>query len=564
MAKRSYAHGTPEQMLAAFESKLQELGGDVSACSSVQASESIDREALMNEVDALAEQFVNENELDGVTALVSLSGNREVSVELSGGEEYLPELENYIANNLQSAGTTVRIHGDLVKVTFRNDDEYREYEENKPVNSAAYVDTDGAFGEPGATITDVEMRDYWEREHLNDPTLSQYGEGGFDEWYRDTKQWLTPVKSESYVHVETNPEAASRFIHTLIGDVDAALEANSELDAWTWEEQENDVVLTTVAGESVNEYSIPKADLTMDWDRISEDVDYILNEVQSVEDEEVFDGARHSDAVESSQIVEGSEYRHWDETAEQYLHEMQAVNIDISDKPAVLNELMNNFGFTQEDAEGLFVRINECAADLSSEVEGQYEKVRSKMVPDSDGFMTDYTMYYDTVNDRYVFVFGDNEVYKPEDEDFDWECETEEQANDWFDSYTGFAEDGPEDIYSSVPTDDSNNNEAESTYNWKIKYNNGAVQRCQQPNRTLTVQGTWKDVLEQLQDLYVDLPYEYYDEDEDIYTCSLDEFVEDYADNADFSGSTVILTITRNNEVVFDLDDWDEDYDDEY
>lgn len=527
MAKRSYAHGTPEQMLAAFESKLQELGGDVSACSSVQASESIDREALMNQVDALAEQFVQENGLEGVTALVSLSGNREVSIELAGGEEYLPELENYISNNLQSAGTAVRLHGDLVKVTFRNDDQYREYQGGQPINS------------------------------------------------------------DSYVEVETNEEATSRFIHTLVGDVNAALEANSELDSWTWEEKEDDLVLTTIAGDSVNEYSIPKADLTLDWDRISEDVDYILNEVQSVggsdldeviswlsEHDQAFEDATmyfnsddlsnvsledligwisdhdalYSDFIDrfpsfsgdvssatnvnSSEIIEGT--KHWDDLACQLIDELNAVNIALDDKPAVLDELVNNFGYTEEEAKGLFIRINECNADLSQqavtssesssdsmipspydnyyevqelseeeldgmyqvgdEIDGyechvvaylivkpefedsmpndavlvddeeypvvelaggriypieipaeQYTFIKSKQVEDSDGFMTDYTMYYDTENDRYVFVFGDNEVYKPEDEDFDYECETEEQANEWFDSYDGFAEDDNED-----------------------------------------------------------------------------------------------------------------------
>lgn len=478
MAKRSYSHGTPEQMLAAFESKLQELGGDVSACSTVSA--------------------------------------------------------------------------------------------------ASFVDTDGHFGEPGATITEQEIREYWDNEHLNDPSLSYYGEDGFDEWYRDTKQWLTPVKgaggslqtqemygvfrtggsigdnqgqsliydfsgfagklvsvfytrdeaqsyaqfsnsrlspgekkhynikyrikriakgdlnhpdvldklptsdsicssradTDIYVETETDAESTSRFIHTLVGDVNAALEANSELDSWTWEEQEKDLVLTTIAGDSINEYAIPKADLTMDWDRISEDVDYIMSEVHSFEDDEVFDDARHSDDIECSQLIEGSKYKYWDEIAEQYLHEMQAVNIDISDKPAVLNELMNNFGFTQEEAEGLFIRINECASDLSQQdvtssegtLEGsQYELIRSKQVEDADGFMTDYTMYYDTENEQYVFVFGDNDRYRPEDGDFDYECESEDEAYEWFDSYNGFAEED-DDIYSAQSVTASEEN-IESWFN---------------------------------------------------------------------------------------------------
>lgn len=77
------------------------------------------------------------------------------------------------------------------------------------------------------------------------------------------------------------------------------------------------------------------------------------------------------------------------------------------------------------------------ASDYYDEDEMQYEFVARKDVYDSDGFTTDYTMYYDVLNDRYVFVFGDADIYKPEDEDFDWECDTEEEAREWFDNYTG-------------------------------------------------------------------------------------------------------------------------------
>ena len=72
-----------------------------------------------------------------------------------------------------------------------------------------------------------------------------------------------------------------------------------------------------------------------------------------------------------------------------------------------------------------------------------YTYIKSKEVYDSDGWRTEYTMYYDEVNDRYVFVFGDSDYYNPNDgyEEFDWECDTEKQANDWFDNYTGFEDD---------------------------------------------------------------------------------------------------------------------------
>ena len=65
----------------------------------------------------------------------------------------------------------------------------------------------------------------------------------------------------------------------------------------------------------------------------------------------------------------------------------------------------------------------------------RYIYIKSKSVFDADGWQDDYTMYYDTYENRYVFVLGDSDIYGPEDGYFDWECETEEEANEWFDNY---------------------------------------------------------------------------------------------------------------------------------
>ncbi len=74
-----------------------------------------------------------------------------------------------------------------------------------------------------------------------------------------------------------------------------------------------------------------------------------------------------------------------------------------------------------------------------------YDFIKTKSVKDMDGFNTDYTMYKDVVTGKYVFVFGDNDIYGPEDGYFDWECETEEEAEEWFNSYNGF-DDSDDDI----------------------------------------------------------------------------------------------------------------------
>lgn len=85
--------------------------------------------------------------------------------------------------------------------------------------------------------------------------------------------------------------------------------------------------------------------------------------------------------------------------------------------------------------------------------ESEYEFVDHKSVLDSDGFYTDYTMYK-TPDDHFVFVFGDRDIYRPEDGDFDYECDSEKEAREWFDSYNGFDEEDEEDDWEDDFEDD--------------------------------------------------------------------------------------------------------------
>lgn len=69
--------------------------------------------------------------------------------------------------------------------------------------------------------------------------------------------------------------------------------------------------------------------------------------------------------------------------------------------------------------------------------EPYWEELDRKTVLDSDGFITDYTLYYNEDEGRYVCIFGDSDYYTPENSDPDFECETEREAREWFDSYRG-------------------------------------------------------------------------------------------------------------------------------
>lgn len=72
---------------------------------------------------------------------------------------------------------------------------------------------------------------------------------------------------------------------------------------------------------------------------------------------------------------------------------------------------------------------------------GDWELVKTKSVYDSDGFLTEYSMWYNKDTGAYNFIFGDSDIYTPDTADFDWEdIYDKDLADEWFDNYTGFGE----------------------------------------------------------------------------------------------------------------------------
>lgn len=71
---------------------------------------------------------------------------------------------------------------------------------------------------------------------------------------------------------------------------------------------------------------------------------------------------------------------------------------------------------------------------LKESVDSKWTFIKSKEVEDSDGFLTDYT-WYENSDGTQVMVFGDNDIYKPEDGYFDVTFTDRKQAEDWFNSY---------------------------------------------------------------------------------------------------------------------------------
>ena len=99
-------------------------------------------------------------------------------------------------------------------------------------------------------------------------------------------------------------------------------------------------------------------------------------------------------------------------------------------KDYLINELGIDF---QAKNEALSDPVEEPEDD---EISHDWKLIDTKQVYDADGFLTDYSWYEDS-DGTHVMVFGDSDIYTPDDMYFDMTFDSEEAAREWFDNYKG-------------------------------------------------------------------------------------------------------------------------------
>lgn len=96
----------------------------------------------------------------------------------------------------------------------------------------------------------------------------------------------------------------------------------------------------------------------------------------------------------------------------------------------------------------------ESSVDIDEETEDpKWICLDIKHVRDSDGMLTDYALYTTEDEDKYICMFGDVDAYPPDEMYADAEFDSEEEALEWFEDYTGPGdadEDEDYDIYHDV------------------------------------------------------------------------------------------------------------------
>lgn len=350
-------------------------------------------------------------------------------------------------------------------------------------SDTVYQDTNGIMGEIGDTWTVSELRQYWDAEQMNDPVLSEYD--SFESWLEDTTRQMTLIEGDEVVSAARDDDDTydDRFIHTLMGDIES--EVSGEVDGLTFDTLENALNVTVVHGGEVTQFTVPHEDLSFDFDKMSDDVTYVVDTIRESLDsfssaDDVADtgtelnvscatntcGIACKPEVLSSvtgDVIHGLTWSGLIQELSERGYEVDAAYHRSPDQWIVAYKDGKSYDievtrYSEGDYEVHPDNISEVIEadtdvyendDINDDALVGFSEIATKSVPDSDGFSTDYTMYRDTNTGEYVFVFGDKDVYSPADSNFDWQCETEEEAWEWFNSYNGFADDeeDPEDEF---------------------------------------------------------------------------------------------------------------------
>ena len=71
--------------------------------------------------------------------------------------------------------------------------------------------------------------------------------------------------------------------------------------------------------------------------------------------------------------------------------------------------------------------------------EEHWELIAKRDIKDSDGFMTEYSLYGSNTG-RIVTVYGDSDFYRPENGDIDEEFDNIDEAEEWFYDFDPFGD----------------------------------------------------------------------------------------------------------------------------
>lgn len=230
--KRSIAKGTPEQLLNLVQNRIAELGGDIEAC------------------DKITSAYENNDNSDVTDSNVSGWWDKYYDLvdatkcaELFGCD--VEDLENFDAYDCT-------IHGYLI------------------LKDSPYADVLSDSGYDGLPLV-TEGGDTF-------PGIGSHGR--LFDVSEEIQEIVSNVEACDKItsSAEDDPTHNDRFIHNMIGDIEDKV--GSEVDGLTFDTLENALSITVVKDGQVTQFTVPHADLSFDFDKMSDDVAYVVDTIR--------------------------------------------------------------------------------------------------------------------------------------------------------------------------------------------------------------------------------------------------------------------------------------------
>lgn len=155
-------------------------------------------------------------------------------------------------------------------------------------------------------------------------------------------------------------------------------------------------------------------------------------------------------------------YKLFDEIVDKYMPDAEKIEKEVYNlyaKNKGLKQYQEAYDHWMDEADLSIENHEEDEIESSVDIDEETEDPKwicldIKHVRDSDGMLTDYALYTNKDEDKYICMFGDADVYAPDEMYADAEFDTEDEALEWFENYVGPGdEEDEDDIYSSEETD---------------------------------------------------------------------------------------------------------------
>ena len=307
------------------------------------------------------------------------------------------------------------------------------------IEASEYLDTAGILGEPNVRYSSEDLRSIYEEGKDHDPSISQYD--SFESWFKDTEQYLI-YEEDDFSPEEFEQEYTSKDTSINSGKLPAIFRM-IDLAPGT-------INLDYGGGkfDNVAEYLEPKGVTNLVYDPYNRSSEHNQDVIEQIRRNGGADSVTLSNVLN---VVKEPEARN---------NILRNIRRMVKPGGHVYITVYEGSGNGAEGPTKAGYQLNRKTADYMSEIQevfpdavrkgkliiaastdidagdGRYERMRTKYVSDYDGFMTDYSMWFDNETGEYLFILGDAEVYNPENAEPDWETDDLESAIEWFEDYT--------------------------------------------------------------------------------------------------------------------------------